>query len=224
MAQLDFEEQEQLDQIKAFWKRHGNLILGLLIAVLVSYLGWNQWEQRQRSQALQASAMYDELDKAATARDLPKAAQVFSDLKSRYPKTLFTQQAGLLLARVQFDAKQPDDARASLTWVSDNATTDEYKALARLRLAGMLMEAKKFDEALALLGQAPAPAFEALVADRRGDVLLAMGKQTEAVTAYNQAWKAMDTQVGYRRVIEGKLGALGVSVDAPAAAASGVTP
>ncbi|MES2887407.1 MAG: tetratricopeptide repeat protein [Pseudomonadota bacterium] len=232
MAQLDLEEQEQLDQLKAFWKRYGNLLLVLLIAVLAAYVGWTRWNAHQQDQALQASAMYDELDKAVTARDVPKAAQVVNDLKSRYPKTLVAQQGALLLAKLQFESKQLDEAQASLTWVTEQATTPEYQALARLRLAGVLMEAKKLDEALRVLDKSPAPEFEALVADRRGDVLLALNKPTEAIQAYNQAWKAMDAQVDYRRVIEGKLGALGVSVDeqpspAPAsasAAASGAQP
>ena len=40
---LDLEEQEQLDQLKAFWKRWGNLITWLLIAVLGAYAAWNGW-------------------------------------------------------------------------------------------------------------------------------------------------------------------------------------
>jgi predicted negative regulator of RcsB-dependent stress response len=221
MAQLDLEEQEQLDQIKAFWKRYGNLILTLLIVALAAYVGWNRWQQHQQDQAVQAGAMYEELDKAVIAHDVTKAAQVWGDLKSRYPKTLVAQQAALQLAKLQFDAKQFDEAQASLKWVGDNATTDEYKALARLRLAGVLMEVKKFDEALrALDGPASSlpPSFDALLADRRGDALLALEKRTEAIDAYTKAWKAMDAQLDYRRLIEGKLGALGVSVDEPAAA------
>lgn len=222
------EEQEQLDQIKAFWKRYGNAILMLLIAVLGSYAGWNYWQTHQQGQALQAGAMYDELDKAVVARDVAKAAQVFDDIRARYPKTLAAQQSALLLARLQFDSQQAEAAQATLTWVSDNATTEEYKSLARLRLAGVWMESKKFDEALRLLDQSGgSPAFDALVADRRGDILLAQGKASEATEAYNKAWKAMDGKVEYRRVIEGKLGALGVSVDGAvpvASAASGVAP
>ncbi len=222
MAQLNIEEQEQLDQFKAIWKRYGNFALLLLISVLGTYVAWNQWQSYQQGQSLQASAMYDELDKAVLARDVTRAAQVFGDLKTRYPKTFFAQQAALLLGKLQLDSSLPDDAQASLAWANDNATTGEYKALARLRLAAVLMESKKFDEALRLLAVSPSPAFEGLIADRRGDVLSALEKPTEAITAYQQAWKALDTKLDYRRVVEGKLGALGVSVSAePMVAASG---
>ena len=61
---LDLEEQEQLDQIKHFWKQYGNLITWLLIAVLAAYAGWNGFQYWQRSQASQASALYGGKDMA----------------------------------------------------------------------------------------------------------------------------------------------------------------
>jgi predicted negative regulator of RcsB-dependent stress response len=217
---LDLEEQEQLDQLKAFWKQWGNLITWLLVAVLAAYAGWQGWQQWQGKQAAQAAAMYDELDRAAQAGDAAKAAGIFNDMKERFPRTAFTQQGGLLAAKVQFDKGEADAAQATLAWVGGNATEDEYKTVARLRLAGLLLDQKKYDEALKELDGAAAKEFEALVADRRGDVLQVQGKVDEAKAAYTKAWQAMDAKVEYRRIVEAKLTALGV---APAAA-SGATP
>ena len=219
MSQLDLEEQEQIEQIKAFWRRYGTLILTVLTLVLGSYVGWSQWVRYQQSQSLKASAMFDELDKAVTDRDTTKANLVFSDIKTRYPKTLFAQQAGLLVAKYQFEANQINEAQAALTWVSDNATTEEYQAVARLRLAGLLMENNKLDDALRLVEKSPSEAFDGLVADRRGDILMAQGKQPDAIQAYTQAWKALVGNLAYRRVVEAKLGALGVEMNAQAAIA-----
>jgi predicted negative regulator of RcsB-dependent stress response len=214
---LDLEEQEQLDQLKAFWKQWGNLITWLLVAVLAAYAGWQGWQQWQGKQAAQAAAMYDELDRAAQAGDAAKAAGIFNDMKERFPRTAFTQQGGLLAAKVQFDKGEADAAQATLAWVGGNATEDEYKTVARLRLAGLLLDQKKYDEALKELDGAAAKEFEALVADRRGDVLQVQGKVDEAKAAYTKAWQAMDAKVEYRRIVEAKLGV------APAAA-SGATP
>jgi len=80
-----------------------------------------------------------------------------------------------------------------------------------LRLAGLLLQAKDYDAALKQLDAAKAPTFAALVADRRGDVLLAQGKADEARVAYQAAWKAMDEKVEYRRLIDAKLTALGAA-------------
>lgn len=216
---LDLEEQEQLDAVKHFWKRYGNLITWLLVAVLGAFAAWNGWTWWQRDQATKAGAMFDELDKAAQAGDADKANRVFNDLKERYPRTAFAQQGGLLTAKVQAESGKSDVAQTTLAWVSANATETEYQTIARLRLAGVLLDGKKYDDALKQLDAATAAGFEALVADRRGDVLFAQGKPDDAKAAYNQAWQAMDPKVQYRRLIEAKLTSLGATPVSSAASA-----
>lgn len=208
---LDLEEQEQLDQLKAFWKRYGNLLTWLAIVVLGAYAAWNGWSYWQRDQASKSSAMFDQLDKAAQAGDVDQASRVFGDMKERYPRTAFTEQGGLMAAKVQFDKGKLDAALETLNWVGANATEVEYQSIARLRAAGILLDQKKYDEALKQLDGATAPDFAALVGDRRGDVLLAQGKQEEAKAAYTKAWQAMDAKVDYRRLIDAKLTALGAA-------------
>ena len=223
---LDLEEQEQLDQLKAFWKRWGNLVTLILIVALGALAAWNGWQWYQRDQAIKASSMYDELELAATNNDADRAALVFNDLKTRYPRTSYTQQAGLLAAKVQFDKGQLDAASTTLTWVSENAVETDYRILARLRLAGILLEQKKLDEAAKQLDEAEkgaSPEFVALVSDRRGDVLLAQNKPELAVAAYRKAWDLMDTKLEYRRLIDAKLTALAAPPEAPKAA-SGAKP
>lgn len=216
---LDLEEQEQLDAVKHFWKRYGNLITWVLILVLGSYAAWNGWNWWQRDQATKAGAMFDELDKAAQAADADKTNRIFNDLKDRYPGTAFAQQGGLLSAKVQVENGKPDVAQSTLAWVAANATEAEYQTIARLRLAGLLLDEKKYDDALKQLDAATAPTFVALVADRRGDVLSAQGKADDAKAAYSKAWQAMDPKIEYRRLIEAKLVSLGAApVSAPAAA------
>jgi predicted negative regulator of RcsB-dependent stress response len=104
--------------------------------------------------------------------------------------------------------------------VDANATEDEYRTVARLRLAAVLAEAKQYDEALKQLDEAKAPTFEALVADRRGDVLLAQGKTDQARAAFQSAWAAMDEKLDYRRLVEAKLVSLAAAPAASAASAA----
>lgn len=208
---LDLEEQEQIDQLKHFWKQYGNLITWLLIVVLGAYAAWNGWQLWQRDQAVKAGALYDEVDKAVQAGDADRAATVFATLRERFPRTAFTQQGGLLVAKVQFDKGQADNARATLAWVAEHGVETEYQTIARMRLAAVLMDQKKYDEALKQLDGATGKEFEALVADRRGDILLAAGKKDEAKAAYQKAWAALDPKVEYRRLVEAKLTALGAA-------------
>lgn len=220
---LDLEEQEQLDQLKTYWKQYGNLITWVLIVVLGGYAGWNGWNWWQREQAVKSSAMFDALDTAAQAGDADAAARIFADMKDRYPRTAFTEQAGLLAAKVQFDKGKADAALETLAWVGAHATENEYRTVARLRAAGVLLDQKKYDDALkqldAIEPEDGSNGFAALVADRRGDVLLAQGKKDAAKAAYTSAWQSMDAKVGYRRLIEAKLTALGA---APIESAKGI--
>lgn len=215
-TQLDFEEQEQLDQLKAFWKKYGNLITWVLIAVLGAFAAYTFWQNRQHEQAAKAGVLYDELDAAARAGDATKAARVFSDMKERFPGTGFAQQGALLAAKVQIEKGQPEAAVDALAWAAEHAAETEYRTVARLRLAGVLLDQKKPDEALQQLARADAPAFAALVADRRGDVLAAQGKTDEAKAAYQQAWNTMDEKLEYRRLVEAKLTAMGAAPKADA--------
>ena len=217
---LDLEEQEQIDQLKHFWKQYGNLITWLLVLLLGGYAAWNGWNLYQRDQGSKAGSLYDELDRAAQQGDSDRATRIFADMKARYPGATFTHQAGLLAARVAADKGQYDAASASLAWVADKASDDEYRAIARLRLAGLLLDTKKYEEALKQVDAvAGGPEFLALAADRRGDILLTQGKSAEAQAAYLKAWTAMDPKLDYRRVVEAKLNLLGVQPAATAASA-----
>ena len=216
---LDLQEQEQLDEFKAFWKQWGSLITWLITACLLAYAGWNGWGWYQRDQAAKASTMFDQLDQAALAGDVERAGRVFNDMKDRFSSTAMTQQAGLMAAKLQYEQGKSDAAKASLGWVAEHAVEDEYRAIARLRLAGVLLDAKDYEAALKTLDGAQSKPFAGLVSDRRGDVLLAQGKSDEARSAYQAAYRALGDKVDYRRLIEAKLAAL-AAVPTTAAGAS----
>jgi predicted negative regulator of RcsB-dependent stress response len=209
-SHLDLEEQEQLDQLKAFWKRWGNLITWVLTAVLAAFAAWQGWNWHQRNQAAQAAAMYEEFDRAFTAQDLDKSAVAAADLRSQYAGTGYAAQASLQVAKLQLDKGKADDAKASLSWVADKGSEDAYRDLARLRLAGLQLDAKAYDEAAKTLDAIKSPEFAALVADRRGDALLLQDKRDAAKAEYQKALAGLEKTQDYRRVVEAKLATLGV--------------
>jgi predicted negative regulator of RcsB-dependent stress response len=209
-SHLDLEEQEQLDQIKHFWKTYGNLISWVLIAVLGSFAAMNGWQYWQRTQATKAAAIYEEIERAVQAGDLPRAEQRFADVRGAYGGTLLAQQAGLMVAHAALEKGNADSARAALTWVAGEASDQGLKAIARLRLAAVLVEAKAYDESLKQLsGEMPAE-FAALASDRRGDIYNLQGKKAEAKAEYTKAFQGLDERAEYRRLLEVKLTALGV--------------
>ena len=207
---LDLEEQEQLDELKHFWKQYGNLMTWVLLVVLGAFAAWNGYQYWQRSQAAQASVMYDEIARAVQSGETARIERSLADMKERFGSTTYAQQAGLLAAKAYYDKGNIDAARAALSWVAGKASDPGYQAVAKLRLAGILLEKKAYDEALQQVSGAFPKDFSGLVADRRGDILMAQGKKAEAKTEYEKAWKALDERAEYRRLVEVKLNALGV--------------
>lgn len=219
---LDLEEQEQLDQLRHFWKQYGNLITWALIVVLGAFASWNFYQYWQRSQATQAAAMYDEVERVVQSADTAKIDRAFGDMKERFASTSYAQQAGLLVAKRYYSAGQLDAAKSALTWVADKASDPGYQALAKLRLAAILMDTKALDEALKQLSGSFPASFEALVADRQGDILLLQGKRKEAIAAYEKAFKTFEGRTEYRRLVEVKLNSLGVDPQSAGEALKGV--
>jgi len=226
--QLDLQEQEQVDALKAFWDRHGNLIIWTVTIVLALFAAWQFTLKGQRDAGLQASTLYANLEDAARAGDAKRAGQVFADMKAQAstwkPKAIapvpsYTQQGGLLAAKVLSEKGQTADAIAALQWVADNGNP-ENASVARLRIAGLFADDKKYDDALKQLDQVTGTAFAALVADRRGDILLAKGDKEGAKTAYKSAFDAMSVRQDYRFVLDAKLTALGAAPAISAASAA----
>jgi len=222
---LDLEEQEQLAEIKHFWTTYGNLITWVLIAVFGAIAAWNGWQYWQRTQAVQAAALYDEVERASQAGDTARVERAFSDMKDKFGGTTYAQQAGMLAAKVLVEKGNTDAAKAALTWVAEKSSDEGYQAVARLRLAGVLAQAKAYDEALKQLSGEFPKSFDGLVADRRGDIYSLEGKKAEAKAEYIKAYKSSDERSEYRRLVEFKLSSLGVDpkelVAATAPAASG---
>jgi len=208
-SHLDLEEQEQLDELKHFWKRWGDLITWVLIAVLGSYAAWMGWQSYSAKQATQSAALYDTVERAAVTGDMALLDRSVADIKDKFASTSYAQQAALLAARLYQIKSRPNDAKAQLSWVIEKSGDEGYQSLARLRLAALLIEDKAFDEARKQLSAKSPAAFAPLMADRLGDVDMLQNQPAEAVKHYQQAWKGFEPNAEYRRLVAVKLAALG---------------
>jgi predicted negative regulator of RcsB-dependent stress response len=211
---LDLEEQEQLDQIKHFWKKYGNLISWVLIVILGAYAAWNGYQYWQRDQAAKAAVLFDEVERSATAGDLARVQRSLADIKDKYAGTLFAHQASLLAAKFLSAQGQSTEAQAALKWVVGAAPEPAYRDIARLRLSALLLDAGSLDDALAQLAQPTVPSLIGLASDLKGDILTAKDQKSEALTAYKKAWDELSEIPDYRRLVEAKLNALGVDPQA----------
>ncbi|RKP52426.1 tetratricopeptide repeat protein [Trinickia fusca] len=204
------DEQESIESFKAWWAQWGNSTTWIVLVALVAAAGWNGWNYWQRHQAAQAAVLYEQVQQAMTANDKASVARDAGTMESRFGGTAYAQMTALASAKVLYDAGDAAGAKAQLQWAVDHAKDDEYKEIAKLRLAAVLLDEKAYDAGLALLAGTPPEGFTGVVADRRGDLLAAAGKRDEARAAYQLALASLakgDAQM--RQLIQFKLDALG---------------
>lgn len=224
MAAYDLEEQEQLAELKAWWKQYGNLVTGIVIAASIGVLAWQGWNYYQRNQAAQASAVYGVLQRAALERDTQKTKAAAGELVEKYGSTAYAQLGALIAAKALYESGDLKSAKAQLSWVADNGK-DELKDLGRLRLVSVLLDEKAYDEALKVLSASHGASFDGRYAEMKGDVLAAQGKKAEAAAAYKSVLaklddaatdgkakntlQSRDVNAPYREMVQQKFDALG---------------
>src|SRR3981189_3145574 len=169
---LDLEEQEQVAELKAWWALRGNLVVAVVIAAAVAVVGWQGWRWYQHNQAAQASVLYDTLTKAAQAGAPTGRGDAAGTLVESYPRTLYASMGALLAAKFYFERNDLKNAKAQLQWVIEHAPSEDFRDLARLRLAAVLLDEKAYGEALQLLDGPHSPAYDAQSAARHGHGLV----------------------------------------------------
>jgi len=207
----DHAEQEQLDAIKVWWKQYGNLVTWFLIAVLSVFVIWKAWGIYQTKQSGQASILFEEVQKAIQEKDQTKILLAVTDVQEKYANTEYAQMASMLVAKNAFELHDLKTAKNQLTWVQEHGKTVEFKSLAMIRLAGILLDEKSYDEALKLLGGDFPSELLSSVADRKGDILVAQNKIEDARTAYKLAIDKGTDKNPDHQFIQLKLDAIGGS-------------
>lgn len=205
----DLEEQEQIAVIKDWWGKYGNWVSTAVLAAVVGIAGVQGWRYYQTQQSSSAAMLYSQLDTAEKSNEAKKVQDIAATLASSHSATAYAGMAALRAAKSFVSANDLASARQRLQWVIDNAKEDEMRDIARLRLAGVLLDEKKHDEALKLLDVKHVASFDGLYADLRGDVLALQNKRAEARAAYQIALEKSDVRSPYRPLVQIKLDALG---------------
>jgi len=207
---LDLEEQEQLAELKAWWKQHGNMIVTAIVAAALAFSAWQGWRWYQGSQAAQGASVYESLVRAAQTNDAKALRDAAGTLIESYPRTHYASMGALVAARFHFDRNDLKAAKTQLQWVVDKSPSEDFRDVARLRLAAILLDEKAHDEALKLLEAKHGAAYESQYAALRGEVLVAKSLPAEARTAYKLALdKATRDQSAFRETVRMRLEALG---------------
>jgi predicted negative regulator of RcsB-dependent stress response len=211
MSNLDLQEQEQVDALKAWWKENGKWVIGVLIIALAGFALTQFWHKHREGQAAEAAKLYNEVMKQVASNDAKRIGDAADALASRYGDSAYAPRAQLLAAEASLQARDVAHAKVQLQWVIDHAAEAGMQDTARLKLASVLLDEKQYDAALKQLDAAHPESFTGLFADLRGDVLSAQGKVAEARQAYQQAYDKTDPKSVYRNLIQLKMDGLGAA-------------
>jgi predicted negative regulator of RcsB-dependent stress response len=206
---FDLEEQEKVEAIKAWWDQYGNSVLLGLVVFLVGVAGVQGWRWYQKSQADQAATLYAAVEKSALARDAKKVNAAAAEVIGKFPGTAYASRAALAAARIDYESGDVAGAKAQLQWAAEHASEEELRDVARLRLAGVLLDEKNYAEALKLVEATATPAYAGLFSDMKGDILAAQGKTADAKAAYQSALEKLDARSPYRGYIQLKVDSIG---------------
>jgi predicted negative regulator of RcsB-dependent stress response len=209
----DLEEQEQLDNIKAWWKQNGSLITWSLVVVLAGYVAWITWTNYQGKQSSQASSLFEEVQMAVNTKEDSKIQAVTEKLTKDFSSTAYASMASFSAAKSSFELNDLKAAKKHLSWIVDQSKSAEYKAIARLRLAAIAIDEKSFDEGLKILAADYPVEFQGDVADRKGDIFYAQNKIVDAKTAYELALSKLSEKSPSKQLVQIKLDSLGGSND-----------
>lgn len=204
-----YDEQEDLEKLKAWWKNYGSsAIFGILLgaAILVGFRYWNQHAEQQR---YAAASLYERMFQDISAKKIADASKLGESLIGEYSSTPYAGMAGLMLARVDFEAGDLVKARERLQWVLKNADDAAVRHAARLRLARIHLGSGDKEAALALLDVKDRAGFDAEYEELKGDILVAQGQRDAARAAYREALKHLPADSPYAPMLDMKLDDLG---------------
>ena len=200
----DFEEQERIAELKAWWEDNRWFVFGAIVAAVLAFVGFRGWQYWTASQADDAAAMYVAATKAAA----PERAAAVDALVAKHPGSYYASEGQLVVAKERFDAADLAGAEKRLEWVMERGV-EEHRGIARMRLAAVMLEQKKYADALKVLDGNKDEAFVALAASLRGDIMLAQNRLDEARAAYKMASEKADPRNPVKMIADTKLNALG---------------
>lgn len=211
------DEHEQGELVRSWLRQNGGAILGGVAIGLAGLLGWQWWQGSQMQHKYDAAATYQAFEQASQSGDNAAMEQLAGELGDRFARTPYATLALLEFADVKLTAGDLDGARDAYVKAAGASPDPALASLVHLRLARVELAAGKAEDALSHLARIPADDYTGLVAELRGDALMALGRTDEAGDAYQDALTALETGAPNRFIVEMKMADMGLAPPGPEA-------
>lgn len=207
-------DEEQIENLKRWWKENGRQLLLMVVLVLGAWFGWQQWRDVHQQKAADASLVFAEIIDLVQVENLAelkmedqeRLTTLADSLRGEYADSQYAQYATLALARLAVARNELDQAADFLEEVINGASDQDLAALARARLARVRLAQKQYPAVLEALDVEDKTAMAGLYAELRGDAHYHLEDYPAARAAYQLALdSASPTDPAAYRLLELKL-------------------
>jgi predicted negative regulator of RcsB-dependent stress response len=180
-------EQEQIEQIKKWWKQYNGILTVIISLILLSISAYKYWGWHQEKISQQASNTYEQMMVAFSNQDNKSVRAYANELLSEYKNTVYADAARMTLAKLYISHNKYPEAHDQLEYVASYGKMPAFQQIAKIRLARLLIAEQTFDQALAELNEVNDKAYIPLINEIKGDIYTAKGEYPKAMNAYRKA-------------------------------------
>jgi len=182
-------EEQQVEALKRWWRENGRSILMGVTLGMAAILGWNYWQHHQKDQALQASALYNQLLQAMLENKKDSAEALAGRIQSQFKGSDYAAFSGLMLAKQKVQDKDFPAAKELLEKLLAG-NNKELANIARIRLVRIMLANKEYEQGLRLINdvdQTSSGSYSGIYDELVGDLYVALDRLDQARTSYQSA-------------------------------------
>lgn len=180
-------EDEQVEMLKSWWKKYGNLITIMISLILLAVAGVRYWNWHKTSIELQASSIYERMMVAYANNDYKQVKSNSQRLIDDFQSTIYADVANLTLAKVAVTHEKYKTGKKSLQRVINNSKSPIMVNIARIRMTRLLLNEKKYEEAKSEINKVTDISLRSIVREIEGDIAFAQNRREDAIEHYKEA-------------------------------------
>ena len=190
-------EEQQIEQLKDWWKDNGTPIMVGAVLALSGFFGWKYVSEKEIAYQHSASTLFVTVTDALDKSDKTKVGENALAVKTQYPDTSYAVLSAFHLAKLAVEEKDLDKAVEELDWVLENHASSELAPIAKIRLARIYIAQQKAEQALELLSFPNDSGYFEIASLVKGHALKVLGRNAEALEAYRAAQSAGKVTAGH---------------------------